>query len=126
MMNQIQHQLLYFSCTVSATLWQQVREWIGFVGVDSNNISDHLVQFMHMTGGGRAIRSFMQLIWLLSTWVVWNERNNRLFNIIVTSILRLLDKVILLSLGWLKAKNVMFVYGTQMWWSSPLVCLGLS
>jgi hypothetical protein len=116
---------LFLSCSVSASLWQQVREWIGFDVVDSNNISDHLVQFMHMAGGGRSIRSFMQLIWLLSTWVVWNDRNNRLFNNIVTPVPRLLDKVKLLSLGWLKAKNALFVYGTQMWWSSPLACLGI-
>jgi len=56
---------LFLSCTVFASLWQQVREWIGFVGVDSNNIFDHLVQFLYMIGGGKAKRSFMQLIWLL-------------------------------------------------------------
>jgi len=77
-----------------------------------------------MTGGGKAKRSFMQFIWLLCTWVVWNERNNRLFNNIVTPVPRMLDKVKFLSLGWLKAKNVMFVFDTQMWWSSPLACLG--
>jgi len=32
------------------------------VGVDSHNISDHLVQFTHMTGGGKAKCSFLQLI----------------------------------------------------------------
>jgi len=37
----------------------------------------------------------------------------------------LLDKVKLLSLGWLKAKKTMFVYGTQRWWSNPMVCLGI-
>jgi len=116
---------LFLSCTVFASLWQQVREWIGFVGVDSNNIFDHLVQFLYMIGGGKAKRSFMQLIWLLCIWVVWNECNNRLFNNIVTPVLRLLDNVKLLSLGWLKAKNAMFVYGTQRWWSSPLACMGI-
>ena len=90
---------LFLSCTVFASLWQQVHEWIGFVGVNSNNISDHLVQFTYMTGGGKAKRSFLQLIWLLCTWVVWNERNNQLFNNSVTPVPRLLDKVKMLSLG---------------------------
>jgi hypothetical protein len=102
-----------------------VRDWIGFVGVDSNNNTDHLVQFTHKAGVGKAKSSFMQLIWLLCSWVVWNERNNRLFNNIVTIVPRLLDKVKLLSLGWLKAKNAMLVFGTQRWWSSPLDCLGI-
>jgi len=103
---------LFLSCTVLAALWQHVRDWIGFAGVDSNNISDHLVQFTYMTGVGKGKRSFLQLIWLLCTWVVWNERNNRLFNNTVNTIPQLLDKVKLLSLGWLKARNAMFVFGT--------------
>jgi len=116
---------LFLTCPTFSSLWQHVREWIGFVGVDSNNISDHLLQFTLMTGPGKAKSSFLQLIWLLCTWVVWNERNNQLFNNVVTLVPRLLDKVKLLSLGWLKAKNVMLVFGTQRWWSNPLACLGI-
>jgi hypothetical protein len=78
-----------------------------------------------MTNGGKAKRLFLQLIWLLCTWVVWNERNNRLLNNVVTLIPRLLDMVKLLSLGWVKAKKAMFVFGTQSWWSSLLACLSI-
>lgn len=38
---------LFLSCSTFASLWQQVRNWIGFLGVDSNIIADHLVQFTH-------------------------------------------------------------------------------
>jgi len=116
---------LFLSCPNSVLLWQHVRNWLGYMGLDPNNISDHLVQFTFLTGVGKARRSFLQIIWILCTWIVWNERNNRLFNNVVTDVPRLLDKIKLLSLGWLKAKNAMFVYGTQRWWSSPLVCLGI-
>jgi len=61
---------LFLSCSTFASLWQQVRDWISFVGVDSNIIADHLVQFAHLTGVGKAKTSFMQLIWLLCSWVV--------------------------------------------------------
>lgn len=84
------------------------------------------VHFTFMTGGNKAKRSFAQLVWLLCTWVMWNEGNHCLFNNIVTYVPRLLDKVKLLALGWLKAKNVMFVFGIQRWWSSPLACLALA
>jgi len=60
-------------------------DWICGGGY-SHNIYDHLVQFTHMTCGGKAKRLFLQLIWLLCTWVVWNERNNRLFINVVTTI----------------------------------------
>lgn len=57
--------------------------------------------------------------------MIWSERNNRLFKNVVTEAPRLLDKIKLLSLVWLKAKNATFVFGTHMWWSCPLVCLGI-
>jgi len=104
---------LFLLCPTFASLWQQVRDWIGFLGVDCNIIADHLEQFTHMSGVGKAKRSFLQFIWLLCSWVIWNERNNRLFNNSVTIVPHLLDKIKLLSLGWLKAKKVMFVCGTQ-------------
>jgi hypothetical protein len=94
-------------------------------GVDSNIISSHFVQFTCMSGFGKARRSFLQLIWLLTAWVVWNERNNRLFKNVVSEVPSLLDKIKLLSLAWLKAKKATFVFGTDMWWSSPMACLGI-
>lgn len=63
------------------------------MGVDTNVLSDNFLQFVYSTGGGKAKRSFFQLIWLLCVWVLWNECNNKVFNNVVTPILRLLDKV---------------------------------
>ncbi|XP_024634593.1 uncharacterized protein [Medicago truncatula] len=117
---------LFLSCTTFASLWQQVRDWIGVLGVDHNIITDHLVQFTHLAGVGKAKRSFLQLIWLLSAWVLWSERNTRIFNNFINLVPQLLDKVKLLSLGWLKANKVVFVYDTQRWWVDPLACLGLA
>ena len=116
---------LFMSCSSFVFLWQQVRQWIGFAGADTNNVADHFVQFIHMTSSGKAKRSFLQLIWLLVTWVLWNERNNRMFNNVTTDVPKLLDKIKSLSLAWLMAKKAMFVYGTQWWWLNPLACLGI-
>jgi len=106
-------------------IWEQLRLWIGFVGADSNNISDQLMQFTYMTGVGKARPLFLQLIWLLCTWVLRNECNSRLFNNVVTDVPRLLDKIKLLSLAWLEAKKATFVFVTHRWWSSLLVCLDI-
>jgi len=118
-------QHLFLLCNTFGSLWQLVRDWIGCSGAETNNISAYLLQFTLLTGVGKARSSFMQLIWLLCVRVVWNEQNNRLFNNVVAPIPRLLDKIKMLSLGWLKAKKATFVFGTQQWWSSPLVCLGI-
>ena len=61
---------LFLSCNIFSSLWPLVRHWLGIIGVDTNIIADHFLQFVHLTGGGKAKRSFLQLIWLLCVWVV--------------------------------------------------------
>jgi len=116
---------LFLHCDIFGSLWQQVRSWIGVSGVEPHDICDHFVQFIHYTGSAKKRTSFLQLIWLLCVWVVWNERYNRLFNNIQSSIDQLLEKVKFHSFWWLKAKNATFVYGSLSWWSDPLLCLGI-
>jgi hypothetical protein len=41
----------------------------------THTLSDHFVQFTYSAGGPRARRSFLQIIWLLCVWIVWNEHN---------------------------------------------------
>ena len=77
-------QHLFSMCDTFGSLWHMMRDWIGCCGVDADNISDHFLQFTYLTGGANSRRSFLQLIWLLCAWVVWNERNNCLFNNVVT------------------------------------------
>jgi len=57
--------------------------------------------------------------------MVWNERNNIIFNNIQTTIDQLLEKVKFHSLWRLKANNVTFVHRSQRWWSDPLLYLGV-
>ena len=83
---------LLFHCPVFGAIWQHIRSWIGVSGVDSDNVNDHLLQFIHYSGTSTAHRAFLQLLWLLCVWLVWNERNNRLFKNTETSIEQLLDK----------------------------------
>ena len=118
-------QHLFISCEFYGTLWFKVRSWLGVSGPDPFNVSDHFFQFTHSAGGVRARRSFMQLVWLLCAWIIWNDRNQRLFNNMGSSIDKLLDKVKRYSLWWLKGSNVVFVFGYHLWWSSLMACLGL-
>jgi len=116
---------LFLHCDVFGSLWQHIRSWIGVSGVDPLNLIDHFFQFIHCTGSSKYRKSFLQLLWLLCVWLIWGERNNRIFNNVETPILQLLDKVKFHSLWWLKTKNTTFVYDTQSWWSDPMQCLGL-
>jgi len=116
---------LFLHCHVFGSLWYHIRSWIGVSGVDSENIREHFHQFIHYTSHSKARRSFLQLLWLLCIRLMWNERNNRLFNNTETSIEQLLDKVKFHSLWWLKANKITFVYDSQNWWSNSLLCLSI-
>jgi len=117
---------VFFHCNIFCTLWQHMRHWLGVSGVDPYNAHDHFLQFTNVLGSSRTRTSFMQLLWLLGVWVIWNERNHRLFNNGQNSMLDLLEKIKCNSLWWLKANNVSFVLGSQRWWSDPLMCLGIN
>ena len=116
---------LFLHCELFGSIWQHVRSWIDISGADPQNIHDHFIQFTHYTGHSRTCRSFLQLVWLLCIWLVWTERNNMLFKNIQTPILQILEKVKHNSFWWLKAHKTTFVFGSQIWWSDLLLCLGI-
>ncbi|CAJ2678808.1 unnamed protein product [Trifolium pratense] len=88
---------LFLSCSFAGSLWDLVRAWIGISLVDFTNLRDHFVQFTASAGGSRARRSFLQLIWLTCVWVIWTERNHRLFKGSTCTPHLLLDKIKLFS-----------------------------
>jgi hypothetical protein len=116
---------LFISCSTFGSIWASVRSWIGVPVVASFSLRDHLVQFIRSAGASRARRSFLQLIWLVCVWVVWTERNHRVFRGSVSSTSQMLDKIKLLSYQWLKPTCVTLASNHHSWWSSPFLCMGL-
>ncbi|GAU28865.1 hypothetical protein TSUD_293170 [Trifolium subterraneum] len=118
-------QHLFLSCSICGSLWSLISSWIGSSLVDSQALSEHFLQFISSAGDSRARRSFMQLIWLACVWVMWHERNQRLFRGSSNSLSQMLDKIKLLTYRWLKATNSNLALNYHSWWSSPLVSMGL-
>jgi hypothetical protein len=100
---------IYFSVVVPLTLWSLVHSWIDFSSIESQNPSDHFIQFIYSTRGHCAWRSFLQLIWLVCVWIVCNEKNHHLFRNSAKSLHQMLDKVKIYLVWWLKAKNINLV-----------------
>ncbi|MCI26684.1 heat-shock protein, partial [Trifolium medium] len=90
------HHLFIF-CSTFGSIWDLVRSWIDISSTGFTSIRDHFVQFTLSAGGSRARRSFLQLIWLASVWVVWTERNHRLFRGSASTPHQMLDKIKLFS-----------------------------
>jgi hypothetical protein len=116
---------LFPSYPVFASLLHLIRGWVGTSAADPYLLSDHFVLFVYSAGGTRARRSFLQLLWLCCIWVVWQERNIRIFKANESSVLQLFEKVKVHCLWWMKTNNANIYLNSHMWWSNPLTCLGI-
>jgi len=66
----------------------------------------------------------MFLIWFTTSWVLWKERNNRIFRGEESTTLKVLENIKILSFWWHKAKFTAFPYQFHDWCQNPLLCLG--
>ncbi|CAJ2658361.1 unnamed protein product [Trifolium pratense] len=116
---------LFLSCSFAGPLWDLVRDWVDISPVVATSLRDHFAQFTASAGVSRARRSFMQLLWLVCAWVIWTERNHRLFKGSTDTHHLLLDKIKLFSFRWLRMTSITLALNYHSWLSSPLLCLGL-
>jgi len=117
---------LFLVCGVSSALWSDVRMWLGIFTVTPGDIRHHFQQFTKMAGMPRRTHLFFSIIWFAVIWVLWKERNSRVFENMVATPIMLLERVKLSSFLWLKSKNVSFSYSYHDWWKHPLNCMGIS
>lgn len=117
-------QHLFISCSIFSELWPLVCRWIGVYGVDPLDPHQHFIQFIYLSGGSTKRRTFMQLVWLFCVYVIWSERNNKLFQNKVSNMHQLVDKIKIHSYWWMKVANVVYVLGVHNWLACPLDCLG--
>jgi hypothetical protein len=114
---------LFLHCNVFGSLWSLVRNWLGISSVPSGELRSHFIQFTKMAGMPRVSHLYFRIIWFTTIWVIWKERNNRIFQNTVPFVL--IDKIKLHSFLWLKSKQVDFVYSYLDWWKNPLLCMGV-
>jgi len=67
----------------------------------------------------------MTVIWMATVWVIWKERNNRIFNQKIDTLDHSVDKVKVMSFSWLQANMPTFAYSYNDWWRHPLPCMGV-
>jgi len=88
-------------------------------------VVDHFNQFFLDGGSVKARGAILQAIWFATTWEIWKERNNRLFNGKQSSIPNVVDKIKSLAFMWLKEKYPSLPFNYHAWWLSPFTILGV-
>jgi len=116
---------LFLHCNIFRSIWHFINRWIGTSAAVPFHMSHHFNQFSFSGGISKVHRSILQAIWFATVWEIWKERNNRLFNDKVCSIIQVVEKIKILAYSWLKVKFVSLPFNYHGWWLSPFAILGI-
>ena len=114
---------LFFRCEVYSRIWLLVSKWLGIDSVFNGNIGTHSTQFRGLGGFSKNSRTAFTIIWISVLFVVWKDRNNRIFQNKSVQLETLAEKVKLQTFWWLKSHYVLFDFDYPYWRLNPLCCL---
>lgn len=112
-------------CVTFGSLWHLIYKWVGISFISPDRVTDHFHQFGLLAGLPRYTHTYLQVIWQSTVWVIWKERNNRIFTNKARDLICLLDSVKFLSFSWLQANLHFTAFSYNDWWRNPLLCMGL-
>jgi hypothetical protein len=116
---------LFLHCNIFGAIWHYTYRWLNVSSVSPFTVGDHFIQFTALGGLVKARQSILQVLWFATSWEIWKERNNRLFNGKQCSTLQVVDKIKSLSFLWLKAKFPSLQLNYHGWWLSSFTVLGI-
>ena len=116
---------LFLRCNIFGSIWYHIYKWMGVSTVIPFSVGDHFNQFTIDGGVTKARRSILQVLWYATTWEIWKERNNRLFNGKECSIVQVVDKFKSLTFMWLNAKFPSLPFNYHSWWLNSFTMLGI-
>jgi len=116
---------LFLYCDIFGSLWSHIWHLLHISSVMPGHIRQHFIQFTYMADLPRFTHSFSKIIWCASVWVLWKERNNRVFQNTDSNPSTLVEKVKLQSFLWVKSKQATFIYSYYDWWKHPFLCMSV-
>lgn len=87
-----------------------LRSSLGLALVYSNDLQQHHIQFCSMAGFPWCTHSYYTAIWHACVWVIWKDRNKRIFLNEASHSINLLEKIKDDSFLWMKANITSFNY----------------
>ncbi|GAU33009.1 hypothetical protein TSUD_358760 [Trifolium subterraneum] len=84
---------LFLQCDVYSQVWQLVLNWLGFSTALHVSLSGHADQFCGLGGNSKTSRTLFTIIWVSVLFVIWKDRNDRIFQMGNDSGVTLLERI---------------------------------
>jgi hypothetical protein len=114
---------LFFRCGVYGRIWLLISKWLGFESAFNATPSTHAYQFCGLGDFSKNSRTVFAILWISVLFVVWKDRNNRIFQNRSDQIETLAEKVKLQTFWWLKSHYTLFDFDYSFWRLNPLCCM---
>ncbi|GAU29337.1 hypothetical protein TSUD_227080 [Trifolium subterraneum] len=85
-------------------------------------LSSHSTQFCGMGGLSKSCHILLTTIWAATLFIIWKDRNSRVFKAKHATIEALVEHIKLQSYWWLKANYVLFDFDYSFWRNNPFHC----
>jgi hypothetical protein len=113
---------LFLHCCFVAKVWYAINRWLGFIIILPHDITSSLATLIHCAKNKRE-RLGLCLIWNAYVWVIWNFRNDCIFNNGVPNVDDVVDRIKLLSWKWFVGRVAKGPFLFYEWSWSPLDCM---
>lgn len=113
---------LFLHCELATNVWLELMRWLGGGFIIPPNLFIHW-ECWNDAGANKNIRKGRGLIWLATIWVLWNARNDKIFNGVNYGVDSILDTVKVLSWRWAMARLKAPICLYYEWCWDPIECL---
>ncbi|GAU13302.1 hypothetical protein TSUD_42560 [Trifolium subterraneum] len=90
-----------------------------FLWLRAGELNAHSIQFSGLGSNQKASFIGLTVIWVATLYVIWRDRNNRLFKSVLDPIEKLAEKVKLQTFWWLKSRYIYFDFDYSVWRQQP-------
>ncbi|MCI12807.1 putative ribonuclease H protein, partial [Trifolium medium] len=90
---------LFFLCNVSQQVWLKIFDWMGIDPMAFQDVSSHFLCF-GQTCKGKNSKRYSHIIWLATTWCMWNNRNSIIFQDDSFDVTSLVDHIMYIAWFW--------------------------
>jgi hypothetical protein len=113
---------LFLHCKVANAVWLKLMRWLDCLFITPPNLFVHW-ECWHGWERDKKVKKRKGVVWLATIWVLWNSRNDKVFNDAMVEVDVIVDEVIVLAWKWAMCKMCMPVCQFFEWRWNPLWCL---